>query len=65
MVVIGPMINPPPSSDVDGDGTPDIDDNCPDMANRDQLDSDGKGDMCDDLRLVPTVPMAKITGPNP
>lgn len=35
-------------SDYDGDGIPDVDDNCPDYYNPDQVDSvgDGIGDMC-------------------
>ena len=38
-----------PSADRDGDGVVDIDDNCPDDANADQLDNDddGKGNVCD------------------
>jgi len=37
------------SLDTDGDGIPDDEDNCPDIANPDQVDSDsdGTGDMCD------------------
>ncbi len=37
-------------ADTDGDGVPDVDDNCPDDANADQLDTDGDGfgDECDD-----------------
>ena len=37
-------------SDIDGDGIPDGEDNCPDVANADQADSDedGIGDACDD-----------------
>jgi hypothetical protein len=35
--------------DDDGDGVSDADDNCPDLANADQLDfdADGQGDVCD------------------
>ncbi|MEM7243874.1 MAG: thrombospondin type 3 repeat-containing protein [Acidobacteriota bacterium] len=35
--------------DLDADGVPDVDDNCPDVANADQadLDADGLGDACD------------------
>lgn len=38
-----------PLRDSDGDGKPDIEDNCPLVANPDQLDSDGdnRGDACD------------------
>jgi hypothetical protein len=40
-VIVGP--------DTDGDGVPDVEDNCADRANADQsnLDGDGKGDVCD------------------
>src|SRR5687767_11209963 len=36
--------------DLDGDGQPDVADNCPDTPNFDQQDSDGdgKGDACED-----------------
>ncbi len=40
-----------PLRDTDGDGTPDIEDNCPSVANPDQTDSDGdnRGDACDEV----------------
>jgi hypothetical protein len=39
----------PPDGDLDGDGIPNADDNCPSVANLDQADSDhdGLGDACD------------------
>ena len=45
-------------ADTDGDGVPDIADNCPGLANADQadLDRDGVGDVCDDCPLVPNPP---------
>jgi hypothetical protein len=43
VLITGPLV------DTDGDGTPDITDVCPSVANSDQsdLDSDGLGDVCD------------------
>ena len=39
----------PPLPDQDGDGIPDAQDNCPDVANPDQYDTDldGEGDACE------------------
>ena len=36
--------------DTDGDGVPNVDDNCPEVSNREQtdLDLDGAGDVCDE-----------------
>jgi hypothetical protein len=41
----------PPPPDVDSDGVPDAEDNCPELANTDQIDVDIDlvGDACDDL----------------
>ena len=41
--------DPPHEADRDGDGVPDVVDNCPDVPNRDQTNSDGDafGDACD------------------
>jgi hypothetical protein len=43
------VVNAPAAADADGDGVPDADDNCPNDANADQVDtdSDGIGDACD------------------
>ncbi len=45
----------PEERDFDGDGTPELQDNCPDNANPDQRDSDGDGlgDVCDACPLDP------------
>jgi len=44
----------PATSDQDGDGVPDAQDNCPGMANSTQIDSDGdgEGDLCDPCPLL-------------
>ena len=43
------MFAPTTVADSDGDGVPDIDDNCPAVFNPDQsdVDGDGVGDLCD------------------
>ncbi len=45
----GPGAGGGPAADRDGDGVPDVNDNCPDAANADQTDgdNDGPGDVCD------------------
>ena len=46
-------------SDIDGDGVPDRDDNCPEHYNPDQSDeddADGVGDICDNCALSPNGP---------
>jgi hypothetical protein len=46
LAIVQPVTSSP---DIDQDGIPDSEDNCPDQANPDQLDrdKDGKGDLCD------------------
>jgi Tol biopolymer transport system component len=53
-----PVIEATPLVDTDGDGVPDIRDNCPLVYNPDQKDSDhdGVGDACDD-KTCTTVPV--------
>jgi hypothetical protein len=52
------------ADDADGDGIPDPKDNCPFVANRDQLDSDGDGvgDACDNCPNVPNKDQSDIDG---
>jgi hypothetical protein len=52
-------------ADRDGDGIPDDEDNCPDVANADQadLDEDGVGDACDDDRDGDGIPDASDNCP--
>jgi hypothetical protein len=49
-----PIVEDPPPPDTDEDGVIDDEDNCPEDANADQIDSDanGKGDACDPMPLV-------------
>src|SRR5262249_48917873 len=51
-----------PLPDRDGDGVPDQDDDCPDVPNSDQADSDGDciGDACDAV-VDPTTPLPAAT----
>ncbi len=48
-IVVLPVTEPAPCTDADGDGIADGGDNCPALANPDQLDSDadGKGNACE------------------
>ena len=50
-------VEPPPPPDLDGDGIPDAEDNCPSLLNPDQVDAneDGVGDAC---QLDPEVSAA-------
>ena len=65
------MFGPPSTPDVDGDDISNSEDNCPDVANRDQLDSDndGKGDACDSPTIsgMPTAggPTDNVDPQNP
>jgi hypothetical protein len=47
-------------ADTDGDGIPDVRDNCPGVANADQADADhdGRGDVCDNCPGVPNADQA-------
>ena len=47
--------------DSDGDGVADTEDNCPEVANPDQVDGDGVGDACDPPKVISTVPKANAT----
>jgi DNA-binding beta-propeller fold protein YncE len=49
------------STDTDGDGVPDYQDNCPDVSNPDQADSDndGEGDACDHHYLIAALEACK------
>jgi hypothetical protein len=60
---------PIPQHDEDGDGVPDVLDNCPQIPNPDQLDSDGDhvGDMCDPEPTIARQSIAlfsPMTGPD-
>lgn len=52
------------TDDSDGDGVPDVTDNCPNVANEDQTDTDGDGigDACDSCSTI-TPPVAGNNGP--
>jgi hypothetical protein len=53
-----------PPGDRDDDGVPDVDDNCPDAPNNNQLDEDddGLGGVCDNCRDVPNPDQADEDG---
>jgi hypothetical protein len=57
----GPTVATPTPDDMDGDGVPNEEDNCPVNFNPDQTDTDGDGvgDACDDC---PTVPDTEQSG---
>ena len=63
----GPTVMFAPGSDDDGDGTRDQDDNCPDVPNPDQLDTDddGIGDACDEDCEEPDDPAPCVRGDCP
>jgi hypothetical protein len=55
------------ATDTDGDGVPDITDNCPTVANAGQINGDGDplGDACDTLRLMAFSPVdLRVTSPS-
>ena len=54
----GPVATEPLPADSDGDGVPDIADNCPGTANPGQADGDGDtvGDDCDNCQFVANAP---------
>ena len=49
-----PPVEPPVDLDMDGDGVPNSEDNCPLAANPDQADADGngRGDVCDEVATI-------------
>ncbi len=55
---------PPPPLDGDGDGVPDISDNCPAVANADQADTDGdgRGNVCDNCPVTANADQADADG---
>jgi len=57
----GPSGAPPPAADADGDGVPDATDNCPNISNSDQADSNenGVGDACEGE--APQTVMIEVT----
>ncbi|HSO32421.1 MAG TPA: thrombospondin type 3 repeat-containing protein [Labilithrix sp.] len=64
-LVAGEACTPPSSDDLDDDGVPNGLDNCPELANPDQLDTDkdGKGDACDVCTTTPNPGQALCPTP--
>jgi len=64
---VGGTCATPPGSDADGDGVPDVSDNCPGDPNPSQIDTDldGPGDACDLTVTFPLDGDVLCTGPPP
>lgn len=58
--IVAAVIGTDPLPDTDGDGVPDINDNCPLVYNLDQadMDQDGVGDVCDNCPTITNVDQA-------
>jgi hypothetical protein len=59
------LVQQPTPPDSDGDGRADLEDNCPEVANPDQADTngDGVGDVCEEKMIDTTPPMVISTVP--